>query len=48
MTDHGTGPTHVDNITCVVCARCLVGLFVRLATGVCTLCEPTAGSGVGQ
>ncbi|MDL9938713.1 hypothetical protein QSJ18_18355 [Gordonia sp. ABSL1-1] len=35
--------THLDDIECEVCARKLPGLLVRIATGVCTLCERVTG-----
>ena len=35
----------VDDVECVVCARKLVGLFVRMSTGVCALCEVACGLG---
>ena len=33
-------PTHVDHLECVICFRSLAGLPVRIATGICTSCEP--------
>lgn len=36
-------PTHDDHIECVVCARNLPGLLVRIATGLCTACERAYG-----
>lgn len=36
-------PTHVDNVECVVCARKLTGLLVRIVTGLCTACERAYG-----
>lgn len=38
-------PRFVDDVECVVCARKLAGLFVRMSTGVCSLCEVSCGLG---
>lgn len=43
------GRTHQDFIECVVCGRRGPGIFVRIATGVCSPCEHvTQGRGCGQ
>lgn len=40
--------THVDDMECVVCARKIAGLLVRISTGVCTRCEDVTPGGCGQ